>query len=65
VIPEIDIWRAANLMLKRYGANAEIESAMRVDELSAEGDLDGAAVWRRIMQAVAELTNTTPTGLVN
>jgi hypothetical protein len=47
VIPEIDIWRAANLMLKRYGADAEIESARRADELAAEGDLDGAAVWRR------------------
>jgi hypothetical protein len=65
MIPEIDIWRTANLMLKRYGANAEIESAVRVDELAAEGDLDGAAVWRRIMHAVAELANTTPSGPVN
>jgi hypothetical protein len=29
VIPEIDIWRIANLMLKRYGEEAEVESAMR------------------------------------
>jgi hypothetical protein len=27
VIPEIDIWRAANLMLKRYGEKAVEESA--------------------------------------
>jgi len=27
VIPEIDIWRVANLMLKRYGDLAEAESA--------------------------------------
>jgi hypothetical protein len=39
--------------------------AKRVDELAEEGDLDGAAVWRRIMQAVAELANTTPSGPVN
>jgi len=65
MIPEIDIWGAATLMLKRYGANAEIESAMRVDELAAEGDLDGAAVWHRIMHAVAELVNMTPSGPVN
>jgi hypothetical protein len=38
VIPEIDIWRAANLMLKRYGDNAPEESATRVDELTAAGD---------------------------
>jgi hypothetical protein len=28
VIPEIDIWRAANLMLKRYGDKAVEESAL-------------------------------------
>ena len=65
MIPEIDIWRAANLMLQRYGENAEPESAARIDELAADGDLDGAAVWRRIMDAVAQLTNTTPPGPVN
>jgi len=29
VTPEIDIWRAANLMLKRYGDKALEESAAR------------------------------------
>jgi hypothetical protein len=48
VIPEIDIWRAANLMLKRYGEKALEESAARVDELAADGDHDGAVTWRRI-----------------
>ena len=43
VIPEIDIWRAANLMLKRYGDKALEESATRADELAAEDDHDGAA----------------------
>jgi hypothetical protein len=38
VIPEIDIWRAANLMLKRYGEKAHEQSAMRADELAADGD---------------------------
>jgi hypothetical protein len=31
VIPEIDIWRAANLMLKRYGEKAFDESSTRAD----------------------------------
>ena len=38
VIPEIDIWRAANLMLKRYGEGALEESGMRADELAAAGE---------------------------
>jgi hypothetical protein len=33
MIPEIDIWRAASLMLKRYGEKALEESAARADEL--------------------------------
>jgi hypothetical protein len=43
VIPEIDIWRAANLMLKRYGDKALEESVTRVNELAAAGDDNGAA----------------------
>src|SRR5271168_2775692 len=48
MIPEIEIWRAASLMLKRYGEKALEESAARADELFAEQDHDGAAVLRRI-----------------
>jgi hypothetical protein len=62
VIPDIDIWRAAQLMLKRYGENALEESAARSNELALAGDDDGAATWRRIITAVAELANTTPPG---
>jgi hypothetical protein len=38
VIPEIDIWRAANLMLKRYGERALEESEARADEVVAADD---------------------------
>jgi hypothetical protein len=38
VIPEIDIWRAAQLMLNRYGDNALAESMVRADELAAADD---------------------------
>jgi hypothetical protein len=62
VIPEIDIWRAANLMLKRYGDEALEESAARADELAAQEDHNGAVVWRRITAAVGQLANQTPSG---
>jgi hypothetical protein len=65
VIPEIDIWRAAQLMQKRYGDEVLKESAARADELVAAGDDNGAAVWRRITAAVAQLANTTPPGMVH
>jgi hypothetical protein len=60
LIPEIDIWRAAQLMLKRYGVHALEESAARANELALAGDDDGAATWRRIMSAVTELASKTP-----
>ncbi len=59
VIPEIDIWRAANLMLKRNGEQAPEESA---DELAAQDDYNGQAIWRRIAEAVGRLGNMTPSG---
>jgi hypothetical protein len=62
VIPEIDIWRAANLMLKRYGDKALEESSTRVDELTAADDHDGADTWRRITAAIDQLANTVPPG---
>jgi hypothetical protein len=65
VIPEIDIWRAANLMLKRYGERALEESATRADKLAADGDHNGAAIWRRITDAVTQLANKIPPGPVH
>jgi hypothetical protein len=52
VIPEIDIWRVANLMLKLYGDTALVESARRADQLATAGDFAGVVVWHRIIDAV-------------
>ena len=65
MIREIDIWRVTNLMLKRYGDQAEAESAIRSAELAENGDSAGAAVWRRVTDAIGQLANTTPTGPVH
>ena len=60
MIPEIDIWRAAQLILKRYGDKALDETVARADQLAAAGDENGAATWRLITNAVAQLANQTP-----
>ena len=65
VIPEIDIWRAANLMLKRYGEKAFEASSTRADEIEADGDHDGASTWRRISAAVEQLANNVPPSLLH
>ncbi len=55
MIPDLDIYRSAQALLKQHGADAPIQAAMRADELLEAGDLDGAAVWRRVLRAVEEL----------
>ena len=65
VISELEIWRAANLLLKRYGDKAGAEGTARADALAAAGDREGEAVWRRITHAVAQLANNTPPGPVH
>ena len=48
-------WRAAHPLMKQHGDDALIEAAMRADALLEAGDLDGYAVWRRVVKAVEEL----------
>jgi hypothetical protein len=52
---DLDIYRAANLLIERYGEDAGIHAAMSADAMMAKGDLDGFAVWRLILKAVDEL----------
>ena len=59
VIREIEIWRVAVLMVNRYADEAEANSFLRAEELAAEGDHAGAAIWRRVTVAIEQLTDTT------
>ncbi len=60
IISDLDLWRAANVMVKRYGTGATIEAAMRADEFLDQGNLDGQRLWMRIMQAIEELQRKRP-----
>ena len=61
VIQEIDIWRVAVLMVKRYANDAEANADQRADELETEGDYTGAAIWRRVTVAIEQLIDRTGT----
>ena len=57
----LDIYRAANLLLKQHGDEAPIHAAMRADDLLNAGDLEGWAVWLRILlRATTKLLETGP-----
>ncbi len=60
MIPDLDIYRSANVLVKRHGEDAPIEAAMRADAMLDKGDLDGAAVWRRIVAAIYEMQRAEP-----
>jgi hypothetical protein len=46
MMPDRDIWRAANLLIREHGAEAEVVSARRADEMLEGGDRDGQLVLR-------------------
>ena len=57
---DLDIYRAANVLVREHGDEAPIHAAMRHDELLEAGDMDGCAVWKRIIRAVKELLAKNP-----
>ena len=60
MIPDLDIYRSASLLVKRHGEDAPIHAAMRADAMLDTGDLDGLAVWKRILWVVEELQGMAP-----
>ncbi len=60
MIPDLDIYRSAQVLVKRHGQDAPIEAAMRADAMLEAGDLDGYAVWKRVLKAVEELLRDEP-----
>ena len=57
---EIDIWRAANLLLRRHGKDAAFVAAQRAKEFMAVGDVEGLDIWKRIAEALLELLKDKP-----
>jgi len=60
MVDNLDIYRAASLLVERHGPDVAIGAARRADELLAGGNPEGYAVWKRILAGVAEITRTTP-----
>ena len=64
MIPDRDIWRAANLLIREHSADAEVVAARRADDMLERGDRDGQLVWLRIRRAIVELQGV-PVGKPN
>ncbi len=55
MILDLDIYRAATVIINQYGKDAPIHAAMRADAMLEAGDLDGLKMWKRVLRAVGEL----------
>jgi hypothetical protein len=65
---ELDIYRAANILVKEYGLEqAPLMAAKRAEALLELGDLDSVQVWKAMLRAVEKLIRTErePGELVN
>ncbi len=47
--------RARKLLIDQHGEDAPIFAAQQADKCLEAGDLDGKAVWMRVIRAIVEL----------
>ena len=55
MVSDPDIYRAAKLVIDQHGDEATDFAAGQGDLPLEEGDMEGSAVWRRILEAIDEL----------
>ena len=55
---DLDIFRTANVLIREHGAGAALEAAQRADAMLERGDMDGCALWKRIVVAIEEIERT-------
>ncbi len=55
MISDLDIYRTAKLLVDKHGAEAPIHAAMKADAMFEKGDMDGRAVWLRVIKEIEEL----------
>jgi hypothetical protein len=61
MLSDLDIYRAAHLMMHSYGGNAELEAAIYADRMLRRGNRDELLTWFRIWRTIAVMRQT-PTG---
>ncbi len=56
MIEDREVWRVATLLMQRHGHEAALVAARQVDASLGSGDTEDCAAWKRILEAVAELS---------
>ena len=60
MIPNLGIYRSAKTLVDQHSKDAPIHAAMQADAMREAGDLDGLAVWKRVLRVIEELQRTAP-----
>ena len=58
IATERDIWTIAGLMLQEFGNQAVLEASVRADRALSESDFVNEGLWRRVIRAISDLTET-------
>ena len=56
---DIDIFRSAKLLLDKHGRDAQLIAIKRATKMLDAGDMDGYAVWKRIVGATKNMQRET------
>jgi len=59
MLSDLDIYRAAHLMMHSHGGNAELEAAIYADRMLRRGNRDELLTWFRIWRTIAVMRQDT------
>ena len=59
-VDDIDVFRSAGALIKQHGDDAPLLAIKRTTEMLDAGDVDGYAVWKRIVDAIKDMERETP-----
>lgn len=59
-VSDKEIFQSAAVLIREHGDGAAVEAALKADAMLERGDLDGRAVWLRILRAVDVLQASHP-----
>jgi hypothetical protein len=64
MLTDVDIYRAAHLMMHSHGGDAELEAAINADRMLRRRNRDELLNWLRIWRTIAVMRQA-PSGLPN
>ncbi len=57
---DLDIYRTASVLIREHGEEADLVAAMRADSFLDDGDIDGSAIWKRVLKAIKDIQRQEP-----